>query len=283
MTYSVKTGEEPAIGSVSFNQGAGTFTYTPDPDANGPDSFTILVTDASGATTEQVVSVTVNPVNDAPVSGGPSSASGTENDALISGSVPAASDVDGDSLTYHLVASSVLIDGNPAPDGTVTVNTNGSYSYAPTAGDQGLDDGENHVITFDYVANDGTVNSAAAGVTITVNGVNDAPALTGAAAILAAGTEDNSYTVTKAQLLQGWTDVDVEALSVTGFTASNGSVVANGDGSYTITPTANYNGPVTLDYNVTDGTASVAANSRLQPRRGQRRAGQQPAGELHDL
>ena len=217
--------------------------------------------DEHGAQSSSTLTITVTGTNDAPVTGGASSASGTENDALISGTVPAASDADdGAVVTYHLVAGSVQIDGNPAPDGTVTVNANGSYSYAPVASDQGLDDGESHVITFNYVANDGTANSAAAGVTLTVHGVNDAPVLTGAAAVLAAGTEDNSYTVTQAQLLQGWTDVDVETLSVTGFTASNGSVVANGDGSYTITPSANYNGAVTLNYNVTDGTASVAAS-----------------------
>ena len=69
LTYSVKAGDEPAKGSVSFDQTNGTFTYTPDADANGSDSFTILVTDADGATTEQLVNVTINPVNDLPVAG----------------------------------------------------------------------------------------------------------------------------------------------------------------------------------------------------------------------
>ena len=39
----------PANGSVSFNAD-GTFTYTPNPDFNGSDSFTYEVTDADGAT-----------------------------------------------------------------------------------------------------------------------------------------------------------------------------------------------------------------------------------------
>ena len=217
------------------------------------------VTDEHGASDTATLTITVHGVNDAPVSGGDDSADGTEDQASIGGNVPAASDVESDPITYQLVAGSVEVDGNSAADGTVTFNADGSYSYDPS-GDQDLDDGESRTITFSYVANDGDADSAPAGVTITVHGANDAPALTGAAAVLPAGTEDNSYTVTLAQLLQGWTDADVESLSVTGLTASNGTVVANLDGSYTITPSANYNGPVTLNYNVSDGTADVATS-----------------------
>jgi len=45
-------------------------------------------------------------------------------------------------------------------------------------------------------------------ITFNVNAVNDAPALTGMQATLAAGSEDVAYTVNAAQLLQGYTDVD---------------------------------------------------------------------------
>ena len=51
---------------MTFNQTNGTFTYAPDPDFNGTDSFTILIDDGNGGTAEQAVSVTVTPVNDAP-------------------------------------------------------------------------------------------------------------------------------------------------------------------------------------------------------------------------
>ena len=54
------------------------------------------------------------------------------------------SDVDGDTLNYQLVAGSVLVDGVAAPDGTVTFNADGSYSYDPS-GDQDLDDGETRI------------------------------------------------------------------------------------------------------------------------------------------
>ena len=60
------SGFGPAKGSVLFDQDAGTFTYTPAANANGTDTFTIVITDESGGTTEQVVTVNVTPVNDAP-------------------------------------------------------------------------------------------------------------------------------------------------------------------------------------------------------------------------
>ncbi len=89
--------------------------------------------------------------------------------------------------------------------------------------------------------------------------VNDAPTLSGTQAALAAGTEDTAYTVSATDLLAGFSDADGDALSITGLTASNGTVLDNNNGSYTITPAANFNGTVTLNYSVTDGTTSTAA------------------------
>ncbi|WP_408589829.1 cadherin-like domain-containing protein [Novosphingobium sp.] len=89
--------------------------------------------------------------------------------------------------------------------------------------------------------------------------VNTAAALTGAHATLAHGTEDTAYTVTKAQLLTGYTDAEGDALSVGSVTASNGTVTDNGNGTYTIAPTANFNGAVTLSYAVTDGNGGSTA------------------------
>lgn len=56
------------------------------------------------------------------------------------------------------------------------------------------------------------------------------------------------------------TDPNGDALSVTGLTASDGAdVVDNLDGTFTIAPALNDNGPVTLSYSVTDDTPSTAA------------------------
>ena len=45
----------------------GTFTYTPDENFNGPDSFTYEVSDGNGVTDLATATITVNPINDAPV------------------------------------------------------------------------------------------------------------------------------------------------------------------------------------------------------------------------
>ncbi|MBW2415979.1 MAG: cadherin domain-containing protein, partial [Deltaproteobacteria bacterium] len=53
-------------GSLSFAPD-GSFVYTPDPDFAGTDSFTYELTDGSGTSNVATVTLTVNPVNDAPV------------------------------------------------------------------------------------------------------------------------------------------------------------------------------------------------------------------------
>ena len=53
-----------------------------------------------------------------------------------------------------------------------------------------------------------------------------------------------------------WTET---RLSVANLTANHGSVTANGNGTWTITPVANYNGAVSLGYNVVDGNGGSAA------------------------
>ncbi|MBX2823552.1 MAG: choice-of-anchor C family protein, partial [Gammaproteobacteria bacterium] len=72
-------------------------------------------------------------------------------------------------------------------------------------------------------------------------------------ASLANGTEDTPYIVQESDLLQGFSDVDSAELSVAGLTASDGTVTDNGDGTFTVTPSADFNGTVTLTYDVEDG------------------------------
>ena len=56
--------------------------------------------------------------------------------------------------------------------------------------------------------------------------------------------------------------MDGDTLSVSALASSNGSVVDNGNGTFTITPTANYNGAVSLSYNVIDGHGGTIAASQ---------------------
>ncbi len=94
-----------------------------------------------------------------------------------------------------------------------------------------------------------------------VAAVNDAPVVTGPVS-LASSAEDTSRVITQTQLLGNSSDIDgPSSLSITGLAATSGTIVYNGDLTWTYTPAANASGPVTLNYNVTDGAASVATSA----------------------
>ena len=65
LTYSVTDNSNPALfGSISVT--GGLLTFTPAPNANGNATLTVRATDSGGLTVDVPLSVTVNPVNDAP-------------------------------------------------------------------------------------------------------------------------------------------------------------------------------------------------------------------------
>ena len=162
LTYSEKPGFEAAHGTVTFDQLAGTFTYTPDADFHGSDSFTIVIDDGNGEAIEQAVSVTVDPVNDAPTAPATNSVNTTEDTASAATAIGAA-DVDGDTLTYSEKA------GFEAGHGTVTFDQlAGTFTYTPDLDFSGTD-------SFTILVDDGNGGTAEQEVSVTVAGENDAP------------------------------------------------------------------------------------------------------------
>src|SRR5206468_3722876 len=93
--------------------------------------------------------------------------------------------------------------------------------------------------------------------------VDDAPVAT--PVTLAAGTEDAAYTINAATLLAGVSDVDGPALSITALSVASGggSLVNNGNGSWSYTPAANYNGPVSFSYTASDGSLTASSTASL--------------------
>ena len=63
------------------------------------------------------------------------------------------------------------------------------------------------------------------------------------------------------ELLVNAMDADGDTLSVANLMTSAGSIVNNNNGTWTLTPTVNYNGTIILNYNVTDGMASIATTA----------------------
>jgi large repetitive protein len=133
-----------------------------DDGVEGSDAFTYRANDGTTLSAPANVDVTITGANDAPVCD-PASITTTENAV---GSTPAAcSDVDGDSLEYSVTEAST---GDSAVAGT-------DLTYDPAGAFEGLDDGEDGTDAFQYTARDGDVESAPAGVDVTITGVNDAP------------------------------------------------------------------------------------------------------------
>jgi len=70
--------------------------------------------------------------------------------------------------------------------------------------------------------------------------------------------EDTATTITTADLLAGFSDAEGQTLTVDNISADQGTLSDNGDGTFTFTPDANFNGTVALTYDVTDGFNTLA-------------------------
>jgi hypothetical protein len=68
---------------------------------------------------------------------------------------------------------------------------------------------------------------------------------------------------TASDLLQGFSDVDGDSLSVINLSSSSGFLQDNQDGTYTLTPNANFNGNISLTYQVSDGNGGVVDASAV--------------------
>ena len=232
----------PANGTLTLNTN-GTFTYTPAANYNGSDTFTYHANDGTGNSNIATVTITVSPVNDAPVA--VNDAYTTNEDTpltvvLANRILLNDTDTEGSALT-------AVLDVGPA-NGTLTLNANGTFTYTPAANYNGSD-------TFTYHANDGTGNSNIATVTITVSPVNDAPVAVNDAYTT---NEDTPLTVVLAnRILLNDTDTEGSALTaVLDVGPANGTLTLNSNGTFTYTPAANYNGSDTFTYHANDGTGN---------------------------
>ncbi len=71
-------------------------------------------------------------------------------------------------------------------------------------------------------------------------------------------TTNEDTAVITGNVLAGDTDPEGDTLSITGFTqGANGTVVSNGDGTFTYTPNANFNGTDSFTYTVDDGNGGT--------------------------
>ncbi|MEI7899502.1 MAG: DUF2341 domain-containing protein [bacterium] len=232
LTWSVSA---PAAHGTATAGGTGTskaISYTPNAQYNGSDSFTVQVSDGHGGTDTLAVSVTVQPVNDAPgaIAQSVSTPVNTAKAITLSGS-----DVDaGTTLTYAIVTG-------PSP-GTLS-GTPPAVTYTPAANYNGPD-------MFTFKVNDGTVDSDPATVSVSVSAVNDAPVANAGAdqtVRLAGGAATASVTLSGAGSTDGdgmivsylWTESAVQ------LAAGSAVSVALAAGVHTIILTVQDNGGAT--------------------------------------
>jgi large repetitive protein len=230
----VETPNPPADhGTVSCTTN-GICTYTPDPDFSGPDLFTYSINDGQGGVDSGDVAVTVTPVNDPPNAVDDSLT--TSEDTLGMLNVRANdTDVDGDTLLVTTLAPA-------AAHGTVSCLGGGGCSYTPDPGYSGAD-------SFEYTISDGNGGTDTATVSVTVVPGNTAPV-----------ADDDELTTSEdvpgsVNVLDGDTDADGDTLTVStpAPTAAHGTVVCAADGICTYMPAADYSGPDSFEYTVSDG------------------------------
>ena len=226
------------IGDVQVGAG-GAFTYAPPSDWHGVATIAYVVTDGNGSSDTGTVTVTVAPVNDAPIAGddafrthenGGHTVDVTLNDI----------DPDGDALeilSFTQPAKGLLQQVSPT-----------ALRFHPLHDFESLSEVDAAGLTATVTVVDPHGATAVATITIEVEGRNDAPEGTDdEVAVL----EDDAVTFDPAV---NDFDIDGDSLVVVGHgMAGQGAVVRNADGTLTYTPDADYHGPDSFTYTVSDG------------------------------
>ena len=212
-------------------------TYRPEDDYHGPDAVVVTVDDGE-FTASATISITVTPLNDAPVAANDALAASEDTAATVTAAALVANDtdVDGDPLTVTAVGNAV--------SGTVGLVA-GTVTFTPAANFVGT-------ATFDYTVSDGNATDDGT-VTVTVGGQNDPPVAVDDTATTA---EDTNATITAATLVANDTDDEGQTLSVTAVSGATNGTVSLTAGTITFIPGGNFNGTAGFDYTVTDGAGT---------------------------
>ncbi|MCG7979730.1 MAG: Ig-like domain-containing protein, partial [Candidatus Thiodiazotropha endolucinida] len=237
-------------GSLTLN-GDGTFSYTHDGSENFIDSFTYRVTDNDGQTADATVTINITPVSDAtPVANADniSVAEGGTITTLVGGASTVLNNDTG--LGDTPVTVSLVTD---VTNGSLTLNGDGTFSYTH-------DGSENFTDSFTYRVTDNDGQTADATVTINVTPVSDATPVANADSITVAEGATATTLVGGASTVlnndTGLGDTPVTVSLVTDVT--NGSLILNGDGTFSYTHDGSENFTDSFTYRVTDNDGETA-------------------------
>ncbi len=228
----------PAHGTL-YLYADGSFTYTPNANYHGADSFTYIAMDGLGGTDTATVTITVTRANNTPPAAADDTYTTVQDTPL---SVPAPgvlgndTDPDGDSLSATLYPM--------LPDITLTLSPDGALSYTPEPGWRGI-------LVFSYVVSDGHGGTDIATVTITVTPANLSPVADDDAYFT---SQDTPLTVAAPGVLANDSDPDADTLAATVDTPpAYGTLTLDSDGALAYTPGAGFHGTDTFTYIASDG------------------------------
>ncbi|HGS5438266.1 TPA: tandem-95 repeat protein, partial [Vibrio parahaemolyticus] len=241
-------GDKLSIESASVPKEQGTvevvngkLVFTPAENFNGDAEITYTVTD--GALTDQAkVTVTVNPVNDAPTI-----------------KVDAVESITEDAVSIDTVVATLTVRDTDTPEDQLTVSLeNNSNGYFVLVGDEvkltqaGVDAVNNDELnlkdlTISASVSDGVNPTANGSDSLIVNRVNDAPTVENAIADQVLSEDFDAYTIDLNEVFKD-SDSSLE-FSVSGNNSIQISIVS---GVATITPTADWNGKETITFTAKD-------------------------------
>ena len=231
------------LGSAVVTDAAtGAFTYTPKPTSAAPIRSRSRANDGTVDSNVATVTVTITPINDAPVAND-ASITTTEN-TPISGTL-SASDADGQALTFSILSNGTR--GTPV----ITDSATGAFTYTPNANVSGAD-------SFTFQASDGFVTSNVATVSVSITAVNLAPV---ARSRMMAATAGTTATGTLAGV-----DAEGDALTFSVAAPASQGIATLTDattGDFTYTPGPGFFGFDSFTFQVSDGTSSATASQMV--------------------
>ncbi len=238
LTYTKNT--DPDHGTVIIATD-GSWTYTPNPGYSGTDSFKVTVSDGRGGTATSTITITVKDrvvaPNTPPTVGNYTKE--TNFETAVSGNV-IGQDSDGDALTYTK-------NTNPT-HGTVTVATDGNWTFTPDSGFSGTD-------SFKVTVSDGREGTATSTITITVKEKPNTPPTVGNY------TKETNFETAVSGKVTGQ-DSDGDALTYTKNTDPvHGTVTVAIDGNWTYTPNSGFSGTDNFKITVSDGREGTATSN----------------------
>jgi large repetitive protein len=223
------TTSNPQNGTIVLNAN-GNFVYTPNPNWSGVEVIQFYGCDPCAVCGQSTLTIQINSVNDLPIS--TAANFNSQEDVIFNGNISSFnSDIDDVVLNYSLTSA--------AANGSIILNSNGTFSYTPNANFNGAD-------SFNYQVCDDDNGCVSSLVNLNVLPLNDAPVSNGGSFNT---NEDNILNA----VIANDTDADGDNLSFSLISQPmNGTLIIQADGAFSYEPNLNYNGPEMATYEVCD-------------------------------